>query len=528
MSLRAAAVLPGRLVRRGAVLLCAFAAVYCVVEVVSYRRTYPTAAAREELLRLADDPTVRVLQGVPGPVDTVGGFVAWDAGWFLALVVGIWAVLATTRLLRADEDTGRAELVLSRPLAPTALLLVQVAVLVAAVSAYGLTVAVTLVVLGLPTSGSGLLGAGLAGIGATAVGAAVVSAQLLEPRRRALAAAAVLLGTAFLVRMVASSRPSREGLLVVTPFGWLDRLAPFGADRWTALLPLGVVPLGLVAAAAASRSGRDLGAGLLRSSDRRAPRTWLLGSATAFGWRAGAGVLVAWTVGLACFGAVVGSLVASFVDLLEDDSEYRRVLTELGVDVTSPVDGFLALMATSLALVFALQVSWRVGALRVEEASGRLEHVLVRPVVRTRWLATSAVLAVVAGAVVVTAAAAGVWAGAAVAGAEVGAGQAFRPLLSTLPVVVLFCGLAVLAFGAVPRLTVALPVGLAVLSYLLDLLGPLLELPAGVVELSPFAGLPRPPAQALSAGWVVTVCGAGLLAGAAGVAAFRRRDVTGE
>jgi ABC-2 type transport system permease protein len=528
VSARAAAGLAGRLVGRGAVLLWVFAAVYCVVEVLTYRRTYPTAGSREELLRLADDPTVRVLQGVPGAVDTVGGFVAWDAGWFLALVVGIWSLLATTRLLRADEDAGRAELVLSRPLTPTGLLLVQVAVLLAAVVAFGVSVAVTLLLLGLPPAGSVLLGAGLSGIGATSVGAGLVTAQLLDPRRRALAAAAVLLGLAFLVRMVASSAPAREGLLVATPFGWLDRLQPFGADRWTALLPLAVVPLALVAVAVAFRAGRDLGAGMLVSSDRRLPRRWLLGSAAAFGWRAGAGVLVAWSLGTACFGVVVGALVATVVDLLEDDSEYRRVLVELGVDVASPADGFLALMAASLALVFALQVSWRVGALRAEESSGRLEHLLVRPVVRTRWLSVSAALAGVSGALVVAAAGAGVWAGAVVSDARISAGQAFLPMLGTLPIVVLFCGLAVLAFGAVPRWTVALPVGVAVLSYLLDLLGPLLDLPAGVVGLSPFAGLPAAPAEELSAGWVTAVCSLGLLAAAGGVVAFGRRDVTGE
>ena len=526
--IRAAAALPVRLVRRGSALLCVFAAVYAVVEVVSYRQTYPTAASRQELVRLADDPAVRVLQGVPRAVDTAGGFLAWDAGWFLALVVAIWAVLATTRLLRADEDTGRAELVASRPLTPSRLLLVQLGVLLVAVTAYGATVAVTLLLLGLPAAGAGLLGAGLAGVGATAVGAGAVTAQLLDPRRRALAAAAVLLGLAFLLRMVGSSRPSREWVLALTPFGWLDRLEPFAADRWPALLTLAVVPAALVLVAVRLRTARDLGAGRLVTSDGRASREWLLGSAAAFGWRTGVGVLLAWATGVAVFGVVVGSLVAAVADLLEDDSEYRRVLSELGVDVRSPEDGFLALMAASLALVFALQVSWRVGALRAEEASGRLEHLLVRPVSRERWLTASAVLAVVAGALVVVAAAAGVWAGAAASGAGVGAGQAFRPLLGTLPVVVLFCGLAVLALGVAPRLTVALPVGLAVLSYLMDLLGPVLDLPAGVQELSPFAGLPRPPAEELSPGWVVAVCGVGLVAAAAGVVAFGRRDVTGE
>jgi ABC-2 type transport system permease protein len=169
-----------------------------------------------------------------------------------------------------------------------------------------------------------------------------------------------------------------------------------------------------------------------------------------------------------------------------------------------------------------------VGGLRAEEASGRLEHLLVRPVVRQQWLGVAGALAVVAGALVVTAAATGTWVGAVASGADVTAGQVLRPLLSTLPVVVLCGGLGVLALGIAPRLTVALPVGVAVLSYLVDLLAPVLDLPAGVADLSPFAGLPQPPAQPLSPTWVLVVCGTGLLAGATGVVAFGRRDVTGD
>ncbi len=527
MTLYPVAALPVRLVRRGAVLLCASAALYVVVEVVTYRSTYPTLESRRQLVRLADDPTIRVLQGVPRAVDTVGGYVAWDAGWFLALVLSTWAVLTTTRLLRADEDTGRAELALSRPVRAGRLLLAQVVVLLAVTVAYGVTVTVALVLLDVPAAGALLLGAGLAGVGATAVGGAAVTAQLWDPRRRALAAAAALLGLAFVLRMIASSRASRQSLLALTPFGWLDRLQPFAGDRWIGLAPLLLVPVALVAAAVQLRSLRDDGRGWLVSRDRRPPRIWLLGGAAAFVWRTGAGVLVGWTVSVGAFGAVVGSLVASVADLVEDDPQYRRVLTRLGVDVTSPTDAFLTLMASSLALVFALQVSWRVGAVRAEEASGRLEHLLVRPVLRWRWLASAAALAVVAGAVVVVAAATGVWLGAA-AGSDVTAAQAYRPLVGTLPIVVLFAGLAVLAFGAVPRLTVAVPAVLAVLSYLLDLLGPVLELPTWVMELSPFSGLARPPTEGLSMSWVVTVCGVGLLAAALGVVAFGRRDVTGE
>ena len=109
-------------------------------------------------------------------------------------------------------------------------------------------------------------------------------------------------------------------------------------------------------------------------------------------------MLTAWVLGAALMGVVMGSLVGAVADLLETDEDYRRTLEELGIDLSSPVEGFVSLLAVGLALAFVLQAVWRVGALRAEEGSGRLDHLLVRPLHRTTWLATGAGLTVAGGA----------------------------------------------------------------------------------------------------------------------------------
>lgn len=518
--------LPWRLVRRGGLLLCLAGALYAVVEVVSYEQTYPDQRSRQQLASLADSPAVRSLQGVPRAVDTTGGFVVWDAGWFLALVVAVWALLATTRLLRAEEDTGRSELVLARPVAPTRLLLVQVGVLLAVVTAHGGVVALALLAFGLPVAGSLLLGAGLAGVGATSVGIGALAAQLLDVRRRAIGAGSALLGLAFVLRMLGNRDDGSAWLLTVTPLGWLDRLEPFANDRWPRLLPLLLAPAALVALAVAERARRDDSAARLTGPDRRRPRLALLGSQLGFAWRLGAGVLTAWVLGAALMGVVMGSLVGVVADLLETDDDYRRTLEELGVDLSSPVEGFVSLLAVSLALAFALQAVWRIGALRAEEGSGRLDHLLVRPLHRRTWLATGAGLAVLGGALTALAAGVGIWVGSALTSAGVSAGQAIWPLLATIPVLVLFTGLTVLVLGAAPRLTVGVPLAVAVGAYVLDLVGPLLELPGAALGLSPFHWLPRPPDDAFapaSAGVLVLL---GVVGAALGAVLLGRRDIT--
>lgn len=87
--------------------------------------------------------------------------------------------------------------------------------------------------------------------------------------------------------------------------------------------------------------------------------------------------------------------------------------------------------------------------------------------------------------------------------------------------------MSVLTFAAAPRLTVALPVSLAVVGYLLDTFGAMLEWPAAVLSLSPFHHLARLPGQPMTATAAVTLCGLGLLAAALGVAVFGRRDLQG-
>ena len=153
-TLMAAARLTWRLTRRGTMLLWLSAAVYMTVEVLVFRNAYPTTASRQRLLELSTSTAVRVMQGIPGPIDTAGGFAVWDGGWMVMLVVACWATLAAVRLTRGEEDAGRAELVLSRPLTARDALaanLLVMAVTAAGVGAFG---ALPFLVLGEPVAGA--------------------------------------------------------------------------------------------------------------------------------------------------------------------------------------------------------------------------------------------------------------------------------------------------------------------------------------------------------------------------------------
>ena len=499
-------------------------AVYVAIEVQSYLRTYPDQAARAHLQSL-DSPAVRMLQGKPYAVDTVGGFVAWDGGWVLEMVIAIWAILTMTRLLRGEEESGRSELVLAGSIKGSRSTGLVITTVMASTIVIGVAGAIALAASGAAVPGSMLFGAALAGFAATMAGFAAVSAQLFGVRRRAAGTTALLLGLFYLVRMVANSAESRDWVGWLTPFGWMDRLHAFGENRWVMLLPSVVAATALSVVAVALRRRRDDGAGLLAESDRRRPRLHLLGSSLGFAWRSTQGAWLSWTAGLVVYCFVLGTLVNTVIEFLKEDPGYQKTLEALGWDTATSAQGFLGAMGVTMGVAFALYVCWRVGAARTEEASKRIDLPLAGPLSRWRWLGEHVVLTGVAATLLVVASGTALWAGAAVTGAPVNLLDTLASVLNTLPPVVVFAGLAVLTLAVFPRATVTLTVTAVVVTYVISLLGPTLDWPSWVIDVSPFshvAYVPLEPFKGTAAAIMVVV---GCAFALAGMAIFRRRDL---
>jgi ABC-2 type transport system permease protein len=458
----------------------------------------------------------------------VGGFVAWDAGWVLASITGLWALLTTGRLLRREEETGRTELVLTAPVAAAHATRLQLVVLGAAVCVPGAVAALVLVAAGTPATGAVAFGVGLAGFAGTFAAVSAVAAQFFEVPRRATSAAAAVFGGAFLLRMLANSDAARQALRWATPFGWLDNLHPYPAADRTALVPLLAAPVVLGVIAVRLRSVRDTGAGLLVQRDSREPHLRMLHSPAAFAWRQARGMLSGWLIGICAYALVMGTTAKAITDFAVSDPNYRKVLQAMGLDLNQATKGYLAVMGSLLGLLLALHACWQIGAARAEEASGRLEHTLTRPVARGRWLGAYAVLAVTATLAITVVAALALWTGTAVTGADTGIADAFSALGNTLPLTVLFAGLAVLAYGASARHSLAITVTVTVTAYLVQLIGPALDWPRWLLDLSPFHHLAQVPAQSFAplSATVMVLLGAAAVAG--GLAAFARRDLMGD
>lgn len=97
--------------------------------------------------------------------------------------------------------------------------------------------------------------------------------------------------------------------------------------------------------------------------------------------------------------------------------------------------------------------------------------------------------------------------------------------LAQLPAVLVLVGVAVLAFGLVPRACGAAGWTVFGLALVLALFGQSLRLSQWVLDVSPFTHSPRLPGGAVAAPPLLWLSLIAVVVGAAGLAGLRRRDI---
>ena len=238
---------------------------------LSYVNSFPDQASRDQLAAsTSGDAGISILLGPVSAIDTVGGYTVYKCFVFLTTIGAIWGLLAATRLLRGEEDAGRWSLV---SLARTRALGRRwrrwrrwggVAVVVV----FGGTALGTLLVaadpdVGFETAESIFFSLSIATAPAVFVAVGAVTSQLGRTRRVATTLGVVVLGVAFVVRMLADSGSSTRWLLWLSPFGWIERMRPLTDNDPRPLVLAAVTVVVLAAASVVLAACRDVGAGTL-------------------------------------------------------------------------------------------------------------------------------------------------------------------------------------------------------------------------------------------------------------------------
>jgi ABC-2 type transport system permease protein len=431
------------------------------------------------------------------------------------------SLLLTGRYTRTEEERGRTELVRASVVGRLAPTTAAVALVAAIDVVAGAGVTAALLALGQPFAGSLALGASFTATGIVFAAVAALAAQVTESARAAHGIAAATLGAAYALR--AAGDVGDGTLSWLSPIGWGQELRPFAGERWWPLLISLTAAGALLAAAFALLARRDLGAGLVPARPGRPTAGPRLATPVGFALRLQRGALVGWAVGLFCLGVTYGAVGADARDLLDTSSQLQDFFDRGGQGI---VDAFLATTLLLAALVAAGYAIQSVLRLHGEESSGRAEPVLATAIGRRRWAGGHLAVALSGAALVQLAT--GLGAGLAYAVRSGDAEQVPRLMaasLGQLPAVWVLAGIAVAGFGLAPRLG-AIAWGALAVCVLLALLGPLLDLPGAVMDVSPFTHSPELPGGSVAAGSLVVLTAIAALLTAAGLAAFGRRDVS--
>ncbi|MFC8508500.1 ABC transporter permease [Streptomyces sp. NPDC057411] len=468
------------------------------------------------------------MRSLYGPVfdDSLGGLVAWRFGTFGAVLAAVMSLIIVVRHTREEEETGRQDMLSAASVGRRAPLTAALLTALAANAAVALIVTAGLA--GQGAAGALALGLAVGGTGMVFATAAAIAAQLTESARLAKGLTAGALGLAFALRAAGDSGTAGGtsqdevlggggGVLTwLSPVGWAENVRAFAGERWWVLLltAAAVGAQALLAYGLAAR--RDVGMSFLPT--RPGPAAGRLGTAGALAWRLQRGTLLGWSLGFLLGGGVFGGMVEGAADIVGDNEQAREIFERMGGQ-SALSDAFLATMVGLFGMVAALFAVGSVLRLHGEETSQRAEPLLAAPVGRLRWAAGHLLVAFAGSALIMLLSGLGL---------SLSYGHDLGPVLGAslaqLPAVWTLAGLAVLLWGAFPKAAVA-AWGVAGVCLALGWIGPALDLPQAVLDLSPFGHLPKLPGQEPS--WTpllaLTALAAALTAG--GLAGLRRRDM---
>ncbi|WP_335936846.1 ABC transporter permease [Streptomyces sp. PTD5-9] len=485
----------------------------------SFASLYDTAAQRAELAASMNGNSS--LRALYGPVfdDSVGGLVSWRMVCFGGALAAVMSLIVVIRHTREEEETGRQEMLSSAMVGRRAPLTAALLAALIANAALALVIAVGLAGSGAGGPGAVALAAAVAGTGVLFACTAATAAQFTESARLAKGLTAAVLGAAFVLK-AAGDAATDDGSSVLTwlsPLGWAENVRAYALTRWWVLLLMAAAIAVQAVLAYALAGRRDVGMSFLAT--RPGPARGRIASASGLALRLQRGALLGWTLSFAAVGVVFGGLTDGAADLVGDNPKTQEIFERMGGQ-TGLTDAFLAAMVSMLGVVAALYTVASVLRLHGEETAGRAEPVLACGVSRPRWAAGHLVLAFGGAALIMV-----------VGGLGLAAGHGHRlpavlgAALVQLPAIWLLGGVTVLLYGAFPKAATA-SWGVAGICLALGWIGPALDLPQPVMDVSPFTHLPKlPGGSGMEWGPVLalTVTAAALVG--AGMVALRRRDV---
>lgn len=488
---------------------------------LSVARLYDTPAKVASYGQAVVSDALVAINGRVEGIDSLGGIIQDEFGFMASFLMPLVGIALVASMTRAEEESGRMEALLSGRIDRRAPVVAALLLVLLAVTVMSLGFVVFLLLAGIDPGPALLYSLSLGMVSLVFAGLAAVCAQVVLHSRGVYALGFVVVGLSYLLRGIGDVK--HTFWVWLSPLGWLEKTAAFANDpQWSVLLvPLAVaLALSLLALTLAGR--RDVGAAMYRQGPGAESASPRLARPLGLAVHAQQGSFVGWLIGSLALAAVMGALAQELINAVTGNPSLSKAVDISG---QNPADSFLAFTQVYLALIACGYVVQAFGALRREEAEGRLEPMLAGAVGRMRWLGAQ-VMAILVGLALIVCASALVF-GAATALSIGGSGYIgllLKAGLEYLPAELVIAGVAILLYGLAPR-AFALAWTLFGVVTFIGLLGAGLQMPQWVLHLSPLTHVGNPPqgdTDPSALAWLSLVA-AGLTIAAFG--AFRRRRV---
>lgn len=462
--------------------------------------SFGTEADRQGLLMTVfANPVILLFRGLPSGTSE-SAFTLFLIFPFLAMDAAFMSSFLAVRHTRADEESGRTELLAAAGAGRMKPLVATIIHGVLANAALAVAIAIVYIGLGFDAGGSWVSGVAAGAVGVSFLGIGLVAAQIMPTPRSANSVAVwILLGT-YLIAGVGNALGSPDlttmwikstGLVWLSPFGWGEQTRPFADNSTGPIWLLFGFGLLLIIVSAVLQSQRDLGQSFIPEIQGRVRGSRLLASSFGLSWRLSRAAIVGWAAGGLITGALSTSLASVLEDAVKQNPQVAAMLTKMTAQTDLPqatVVIFFTMMGI-LASAASVQVITKA---RQEESHGRTELILTSPTGRVRWLGGWIVVASLA--IVITM-------GAAVAGAALGLSKQNSPQWSLLHDVAIvgagqviaasvFMAASALIFVFLPRLTVGVSWTLLLVGMTVGMFGPLFGFPTWVINLAPISSAP--------------------------------------
>ena len=468
-------------------------------------------------------PVNYLMSGRQAGIDNIGGIVANEVSQVAQLGICLMVMFLVVRHTRAEEETGRAELVRSTVLGRHAATLAGLLYGIGAAVLIALVTTVSMLAADLNGVGTTTYGVSLALLGICYAAVALVAAQLSASARGALGLAGAAITVGYLVRGIGAMENS--AFVWASPFGWAQRMDAFGNEQWWPAALLITLTAVLLALAAWLTGHRDFAGGVLQTRPGRPHAARFLGTPVGLTLRLQRGLLIGWSVGMTVLGLVYGAVIPTIPDLVESNPDLAEVIGASGDVQQALTDAFLRYVFVFMAVISTGFAVTSVLRLRAEEESGRSEAVLATGVRRSSWVRATVLVAVLGALVLSVLAGLGIAVGYGLGTSEWDqVGSHIGGQLSYLPGVLVIIAIAVAVSCLFPRRSLLAWAAAAFVVFQV-ILGDTLRLPTWLDALSPFWHLPALPEETFDPipTLVELVVAAALVA--LGLWGYRRRDL---